>query len=286
MRRLLIPLLLLSLPLAAAAQQRPLTTEEAETVRPGELFLQFGVEFLQDARFPLSGLEGDLTRAGIVDLRYGVSRAAEIQIQGVIRNFLSVQEQRPAVVTPNLSRGDTSTSDFGDFTIAAKFRLLPETDRRPAIAIRFATELPNSDEARGIGANTTNFFFTLLAQKHIGRLNLFGNVGLGILQAPAGLFSQNDVILYGAAATYPLHEKLTLVGEVAGHKSTRRTSPASALVGTGSRSQARLGVQFFAVGMRWHFAGIAGLTKNDPDSGFTFGVSKSIRLWPDYDPPH
>ena len=257
MRRLLPALLLLVLAAPALAQERPLTTQPVETIPPGELLLQLGFEFLQDARFPLSGLEGDLSRIGVLDVHMGVSRAVELQIQGTIRQFLSVSQQNPAFVAPSLSRGGTSTSDFGDITLAAKMHLLRETESRPAIGLRFGFEMPNTNETRGIGLNTTNIVVTLLAQKHFGKLNVFGNAGLGILQAPAGLFSQNDVILYGLGATYPVHKRVTVVGEVAGRQSTRSTPVTSALVGTGSRSEARLGFQVFAGGFRWDFAGLA-----------------------------
>lgn len=280
MRKLLPALVLLAVPFAASAQQRPLTTQEVETARPGDLILQIGFEFLQGARFPLSGLEGDLSRVGVLDLHLGVSRAAEIQIQGTIRHFLTVSEQHAAFVAPTLSRGGASTSDFGDFTLAAKFRLLPETERRPAIGVRFGFEMPNSSQGRGIGLNTTNIFAALLVQKHFGKLNLFGNLGVGILQAPAGLFSQNDVIIYGLGAIYPVHERVNVVGEVAGRQSTRRVPVTSPLVGTESRSEARLGVQVFAGGFRWDFAGIAGLTRKDANTGFSFGISKTVRVWP------
>ena len=75
MRRLLPALLLLALAAPALAQERPLTTQPVETIPPGELLLQLGFEFLQDARFPLSGLEGDLSRIGVLDVHMGVSRA-------------------------------------------------------------------------------------------------------------------------------------------------------------------------------------------------------------------
>lgn len=282
MQKLLLALVLFAAPAAALAQQRPLTTETLETVPPGELLLQLDFEFLQDARFPLAGLEGDLTRVGVLDVHLGVSRAAEIQIQGAIRQFLSVSEQSPATISPTLSRSGTSTSDVGDFTLAAKFRLFPESDRRPAIGLRFGFDLPTTDEARGLGLNTTNVFVTLLAQRHFGKLNLFGTLGLGILQAPAGLFTQNEVILYGLGFIYPVHPRVNVVGEVAGRQSPRSTPSTSLLVATGSRSQARLGLQVFAGGFRWDLAGIAGLTKNDANTGFTVGVSKNIRLWPGY----
>jgi len=282
MRRLLPLFIVLAVPLLAPAQQRPLITEEPLTVRPGAMLLQFGLEFLQGAQFPLSGLEGDLTRAGQVDVRFGISRAAELQIQGTIRNVLSVSGQQPAFVTPILSRSGSSTSDVGDFTVAAKFRLLPETQGRPALGVRFGFEMPNSDERRGIGTNTSNVFFTVLTQKHFGKLNLFGNVGLGILEGPSGLFTQNDVLLYGVAAIYPVHRQVNVLAEVAGRYSSRDTPPDGELAGTGSRSQARLGVQVFAGGFRWDFAGIAGLTNDDPDTGFTFGVTRDFQLWPAY----
>ncbi|HSC76962.1 MAG TPA: hypothetical protein VLB32_00245, partial [Candidatus Acidoferrales bacterium] len=207
MRRLLILLLLLGLAPAVSAQQRPVTTEEAETTRSGDAFLQLGFDFLQDVHFPLSGLRGDLTRVGVSDVRIGVGRAAEIQIQWTIQQFLSVSEQGPAVIVPKLKDNGTSASDVGDVLVAAKFRLLEETDRRPAIGVRFGFEAPTTNEVKGIGLNTTNIFFTILAQKHIGKLNLFGNLGIGILQAPVANFTQNDVLLYGLAAVYPVHKR-------------------------------------------------------------------------------
>ncbi|HXE76272.1 MAG TPA: hypothetical protein VNN18_11660 [Candidatus Xenobia bacterium] len=283
MRRLLIALLLLGLAPAASAQQRPLTTEEVETTRSGDAYLQFGFDFLQDVRFPLSGLRGDLTRVGVSDLRIGVGRAAEVQIQWTIHQFLSVSEQTPAVIVPKLKDGGMSASDVGDVTVAAKFRFLEETDRRPAIGIRFGFETPTTNEVRGIGLNTTNIFFTVLAQKHFGTLNVWGHLGVGILQAPGTTFTQNDVVLYGLAALYPVHPRLNLVGEVAGRWSPREITPS--LIGTESRSQARAGIQLFAGGLRWDAAAIFGLTKHDADTGFTLGVSRPLTLWHDYDKP-
>ena len=284
MRKLLLVALLVGLPLAAAAQQRPLTTQEVETVPPGDVMVEFGFEFLQNKKFPLSGLEGDLTKVGVLDIHWGVSRAVEIQIQGTIRQFLSVSQQQPALVVPDLDPGENSTSDFGDFTLAVKAMLLPESRHRPALGVLFGFEMPNTDETQGIGLNTTNVFLRFLLQKRFGRLNLFGNVGLGILEAPTGNFTQNDVFLYGLGAVYPVHPQLNIVGEIAGRQSTRSTPANGPLAGTGSRSEARLGFQLFAGGYRWNFAGIAGLTENDADTGFFFGVSKRVTLYPGYQP--
>lgn len=97
------------------------------------------------------------------------------------------------------------------------------------------------------------------------------------MQAPLTTFSQNDVLIYGGAFVYSLHRRLNLVGEAQGRFSSRTIS--KDLVGTESHSLARVGLQIFAGGFQWDVAGIAGLTKQDPKSGFTFGVSRDIHLF-------
>ena len=258
------------------AQNRPLRTADAEIVPPGTMRAQVGLDFLQDVDFPLSGLSGDLTSVAVINIRSGVGKIIEIQMYGAAQQFLDIKKQGASFVLLNLT-GTRSTRDTGDFTFATKIRVLAEAARRPALAFRFGYQMPNSNQSRGIGANTTNIFAEVIAQKHFGRLNVFGNLGLIILTAPNALYTQNDVISYGAAFTYPLHQRVNLVGEVAGRHSSRTIN--ADLVGTESRSQARLGVQIFAGGFWWDFAGIAGLTSRDPRSGFTFGISKDIRLF-------
>ena len=117
----------------------------------------------------------------------------------------------------------------------------------------------------------------LILQKHFGKLNVFGNVGVAILQAPNAKFTQNDVLLYGGAFAYPLHQRVHLVGEVAGRHSTRSINVD--LIGTESRSQARLGFQIFAGGFHWDVAGMGGLSKTEARTGFTFGISKDVHLF-------
>ncbi len=264
----------------ATAQDRPLRTTDTATVPPGTLRVEVGFDFLQDVDFPLSGLSGDLTTVGVLNLRMGVGKIVEVQLEGAIQSFLDVK-QRGASFVPALElSGTNSTHDTGDFALSTKIRLLPESGRRPSLAMRFGFIMPNSNQARGIGTNTTNVFAVLVLGKHFGKLNVFGNAGVEILQAPNAKFSQNDVLLYGLAFTYPVHRRVNLVGEVAGRYSTRTIEVD--LIGTESRSQARLGFQILAGGFQWDLAGIAGLHATDPQSGFTLGISKDIKLF-DYD---
>jgi hypothetical protein len=283
--------LLVSLPLFS--QQRPLRTSDADIVPPGTLRAQVGFDFLQDVDFPLSGLSGDQTSVGAISMRLGVGRIVEVQLEGAVRHFLAVKEQVGGFVKPVLSgpcsttgtspvvSGRCSTNDVGDFSLFTKIRIFVESSRRPALALRFGFQLPNSDQARGIGTNTTNVSADLILQKHFGKLNLWGNLGLAILQSPTAHFTQNDLLTYGAAFLFPVHSSrsfgINLVGEVAGRHSTRAITPD--LVGTESRGQGRFGFQISAGGFQWDVAGIAGLTKLDARTGFTFGVSRDIRLF-------
>ena len=102
------------------------------------------------------------------------------------------------------------------------------------------------------------------------RLNLFGNLGVGILTAPTEPFTQNDVLLYGVAGIYRVNRQINLAGEINGRANTRS---GRAPLGTESLSEARLGLQVRATGLRFDFAGIAGLNDFSPRTGLTFGVT-------------
>ncbi len=273
---LIVWLVLLLVAPCLRAQDRPLQTPEAETVPAGVMRAQVGFDFLQDVSYPVSGLSGDLTSLGVLNLRMGVGRIVEIQLQGAVQNFLDVRKQ-VASLTPIVLTGPNSTHDVGGFSMYTKIRLWSESSHRPAGAFRFGYLIPNTNQARGIGLNTTDIFASFILQKHFGKLNTFGTLGVGILQAPNGLFAQNDVLTYGGAFTYPLHRRVNLAGEVFGRYSTRKIS--TPLIGTESTSQVRVGFQIIAGGFQWDVAGLAGLAHHDASSGFSFGLSRDIRLF-------
>lgn len=266
--------LALALFACAQAQQRPLLTEDVDIIEPGSLRIEAGIDFLQNAKFPLSGLTGDLTRVGVIGVTIGLSPNVEVQVEGVAQNVLSINSQTvPSPLPLAFAPGATSTNDTGDFTLATKIKFRSETRRGPSLGFRFGVQLPNSNQARGIGANQTNAFGSLLFGKKFGRdgrVNLFGNLGIGILTAPLEAFTQNDVLLYGFAGIVRVNKQLSIAGEVNGRANTRS---GSAPLGTESQAEARLGMQIRASGLRFDFAGIAGLTEFSPRSGVTFGVT-------------
>lgn len=265
--------LLLTVAYAAQAQQRPLITEDVDIIPVGSVRIEAGLDFLQGAKYPASGLTGDLTRVGVLGISIGFAPNVEFQIEGVAQNFLSINTRGTSAIPLSVAPGANSTNDTGDFILWTKFKLRSETRRGPSLGFRVGVGLPNSNQARGIGLNQTNAYGSILVGKkfgHNGRFNTFGNLGIAILTAPTALFSQNDVVTYGVAGIFRLNKQFSFAGEVNGRSNTR---PGGGPLGTESQSEARLGMQVRASGLRFDFAGIKGLTRLTHDSGFTVGVT-------------
>ena len=265
--------LLLGLSMAARAQQRPLITEDVDIIPPGSLRIEAGIDFLQNAKFPASGLTGDLTRAGVIGINIGLAPNVEVQIEGVAQNVLSINSRGPSAIPLSIAAGANSTNDFGDFILSTKIKLRNESPHLPSVGFRFGVQLPNSNQGRGIGLNQTNAYGQILFGKKFGhnaRVNTFGNLGIAILTAPTLLFTQNDVLTYGFAGIVRLNKQFSVAGEVNGRANTRT---GGGPLGTESQGEARLGMQIRASGLRFDFAGIKGLTSLSPRSGITVGVT-------------
>lgn len=257
----------------ASAQQRPLLTEDVDIIPPGSIRIEAGIDFMQGAKYPVSNINGDLTRVGVIGVSFGMSPNVQFEIEGVLQNYLSINSRGVSAIPLELAPGVNSTNDTGDFTLAAKFKLRNETRRGPSLGFRFGVQLPNSNQATGIGLNQTNAFGSILVGKKFGpdgRFNTFGNLGIAILTAPTELFSQNDLITYGLAGIFRINKQFSIAGEVNGRANTR---PGNGPLGTESMAEARLGMQIRASGLRFDFAGIKGLTSFSPNSGFTVGVT-------------
>lgn len=264
-------LLIAAMTVAAFAQQRPLVTEDVDIIKPGVIRIETGFEFLQDMKFPLSGLRGDLTKVADTRLSFGLAPNVELQMEWTVQSFLSIKGRDPSAVALRLGANNNDTNDVGDVTLWMKMKLRTETRLAPALGFRFGVQLPNSNQARGIGTNTTNFYATVNAQKRLAdnKLTVFGNLGLGILEAPLANFTQNDVLMYGLAGIYTVNDNVNVVGEVNGLHSTRKHAP----LGTEDFSAARLGAQIRALGVRLNVAGVFGLSKRAPRTGLVIGIT-------------
>ncbi len=254
------------------SQQRPLKTDDAELVGTGRIRTEFGFEFLQNQRYSLSGLEGDLTRFGVTSLHFGMGEYAEFQVSGVIQDFLSISNRTTNPPFPPDVTGN-STHDFGDLVLASKLKLASEKGFRPGFAFKFAVELPNAKHPSGLGTDETEFYAIVLMSKHLGRAELIGDVGFAVLQNPVVAGRQTDSITYGLAFIYPLHKSVNFVGEING-----RQGPPNR-IGNENQSVVRSGFQIWVGPLRWDVAGIAGLQDYDPSSGVTVGVTYEFQAF-------
>ena len=247
----------------AWAQQRPLLTEDPRLIAEGLVLADSGFGYQHQARFPVSGLTGDLYSFFDTGLRFGVGKRAEFQMTGVIQNYL------------RLGNGAENRNDWGDLAFSTKVKLADEGHRHPAMSFRPTIVLPNASGTKGIGTDTFQFSGNLLVGKQAGPAYLFGNVGLGIFDDPTRTQAQQDFLTYGIAASIPTGSRVKLMGEWNG----RHTSESYPTPGGESRGQVRLGLQLTAGGFRWDAAATAGTTDLDHKAGFVAGISKEFRLW-------
>lgn len=259
---------------SAHAQQRPLVTEDPETVGSGLVLLEGGFDLQREIFYPVSGLTGNLLRLPTLGVSFGVSSIAEIQIDGGLYNRLSVTDRAEAPLSGLLDFSGDRTTDIEDIVIGTKIRLLSETAGRPAIGVRFGTKLPNASNENGIGLDTTDFFAALLIGKTVQSIRVVGNAGLGILGDPTQGHRQNDVLTYGLSLARAVAQGVEVVGEINGHANMRDGDPPP---GTESRGAMRIGGRFTRGTVRIDGGLILGLTSRDPSLGVTAGLTWVFR---------
>lgn len=255
----------------AAAQQRPLKTEDPETIGAGRILIEGGIDYLRDQQYPVSGLEGHLLRLPTLGLSIGLSAIAELQVDGGLHSRLTITEIDPSAPLADLLEldGDTTT-DVDDLVVATKVRLMSETYRRPAFAIRLATRLPNAGNESGLGTDTIDFFGTALLGKTIESIRVVGNIGLGILTDPIVSSRSNDVLLYGVSLARAITDRAELVGELNGWISTKN---GDAYPGTETSGVLNFGARYTTGSFRLDGSMLVGLNPTDPSWGLSGGFT-------------
>jgi hypothetical protein len=254
----------------AFAQQRPLLTQDPETIGAGRVLIEGGLDLAHDYQNTVSGLKGNLLSVPTIGLSFGLSSIAELQIDAGIYNRLNITSRNPnAPLASQLNITGDSTHDVSNAIVATKIRVVPETASRPAVGIRFATKLPNASNEKGIDLDTTDFSGTILIAKTVQSIRVVGNLGGGILTNPTGGLGQNDVFLYGVSFARAVTQQAELVGELNGRVSTRTT----VIPGTETRGILKLGGRYTQGPVRFDTAVFFGTTTIDPTIGFTVGFT-------------
>ena len=254
----------------AFAQQRPLVTEDPESIGAGRVLVEAGLDYGRNATYPASGLEGHLLRLPLFGVSVGLSSIAEIQIDGGLHNRLSINERIDAPLSDMVTATGSSTTSVEDLVVGTKIRIAGETASRPSFGVRFATRLPNASNESGLGLDTTDFFASMLVAKTVQSVRIVGNVGMGILGDPTRGDRQNDVLTYGLSFARALTQAAEVVGEINGHASTRSGVPPP---GTESRGTARFGARYTIGSWRADGAFLFGVTSRDPSVGLAAGFT-------------
>jgi hypothetical protein len=269
-RRLVFAVALLACSVPAFAQQRPLQTEDPETIGAGRILVEAGVDYQRDAVFPVSGLRGNLFAVPPLGVSIGVSSIAEIQIDGGFYQKLSITDSDPAAPLANqLDVDGDSTSAVQDIHIGAKIRFLSETAGRPAMGVRFSTRLPNASNESGLGKDVQDFSASLVFGKTVRSVRFVGNAGLLIMGNPTKPAAQDDLLAYSLSVARAVTQRAEIVGEFVG----RANFADIVTPGAEDRGLMRFGARYTMSAVRIDGGILVGLSSRDPEFGFTGGLT-------------
>jgi hypothetical protein len=258
----------------AHAQSRPLVTEDPETVPAGHILLEGGLDLADGLEFPFTGLEGTLWRIGVLGASIGVGPVAELQVDWGLRQRLNIEARDSfAPLAPMLEVTGDTTSDALDLRVGSKFRLVSETEGRPAIAARFWTDLPVSDVESGLGSGVSAFHAAAAVGKTIRSVRLVVNLGLGSIGNAVEGHRRHTVVDYGGSLARALRTGLEAVGELAGQTGDE------ALGGPPASTMLRLGGRITRGPVRVDAGLGVGLNDADPAWGFTVGATLVFRAF-------
>lgn len=242
-----------------AVAQRSLVTEDASIIPEGCVQVELGAGIVKGLWNFKSGLSRDQLRLGQMSYFIGTGGRTNVEL-----GWVAAAIQRD----PEFG----TTHDVGDATFFTKVLLVGETRRRPAIAVRFGTKLPNAGDEDGIGTDESDFYGSFPMAKGFGRLEVRAEPGVGILGSWRKVSAQNDVFTYGSAVLYR-SSRYSLFSEVDGRVRWRAARASDLL------SVSRLGVILRFGDYSIDAVGTIGLIKESEDWGVSVGVAREVRLW-------
>lgn len=269
--------LLSSSPAIAAAQQRPLLTEDPEVIGAGLVLVEGGVDVQRGVEYPVSGLTGNLLRLPTLGVSLGIGSIVELQVDGGFYNRLDVTQREPAPLSSQLEFTGNRTTDVEDLVLATKIRLVAEGRSRPAVGLRFATRLPNAGNESGLGMDTLAFDVSALVGKTTRSIRVVGNVGLAIIGDPTRGDQQGDLLTYGFSLARAVRQGVEVVGEINGRYAA--TYDEDTPPGSESRAAMRLGARLTTGTVRLDAGAIIGMTPRDPTIGFSAGLTWVFRAF-------
>ena len=251
----------------AAQLRRDAPLQPVSEVVRGDWLVGIGLSSATAGTYPLSGYTGDLLSLGELTVAYGLGDRALIQLSGAVVQRLSIESAAEASVPLDPVPGDVTT-DAGDFRITTAFAPIGSVVGFSAGGL-VEVKLPNSDERKGIGTNTTDVTLGVIGSWGGDRWRGTGTIGIAILEAPLDDFEQNDAVAYAFDVLVRALPRMRVALGVMGLASVRRTTP----LGTESRGAATLGGEWLVGSWRLDVSVARGYAGNTPDWRLAAGVA-------------
>jgi hypothetical protein len=172
-------------------------------------------------------------------------------------------------------RGGAQSSDWGDVTLRAKWRVMDGQARHPTLGARFGVVLPETSyedkqfRPLGLGPNTLRAFVEGLLTQPVGRARIHLNAGLFVFDEVYRQHDQRDFVSYALAVEWPAGRRFTVLAEVAGRAGDGEP-------GAEVRSEARVGLRFGRGRLGWDAALRRGLATADGTWGVTVGLAWTV----------
>lgn len=241
-------------------------------VARGEFFAGLGASLTDGGRYPLSGLSGDLWSPGEITVGYGPADRVAVRVRGAIWQVLSIDERGESAVPLDASTGDGTATDHGDFRITAAFAPFGAADGFSAGGL-VEVKLPNTDETRGIGPNTTDVTLGLLGSWGFRRGRATAMLGIAILEAPLESFVQNDLAAYALELRLDASDRVRVFLSADGVANTRGVVP------LGTEDRGRIGLVAELALRDWRLDGGIRRGYGRRGADWIFGVGVG-RVWP------
>jgi len=227
---------------AATVDASPLDTEDTKTLEPGQVELELRGDYEKSP----DEKEWSLTTT----LNIGVFPGLEVDVDA------------PFVLLD--PEDDSTRGGVGDVELTTKYRLLDETERRPAFMGAVVLRLPTGDEDRGLGEEGVDVLPLAVVSKTFGPLTLTLNGGYTFVTRDRDL----DFWVVTGSFEYEITDAWSLVGEIVSELGTHDRGDVVVLR-AGTVLAITEGIEVYtAVGF--------GLTRDSPDVTVRLGVTIAL----------
>ena len=249
-----------------SGQLRPLEPAQWEVFEPGaRLAAWVGGAVHADQRASLAGTEGTLLELGSFQATWRSGRIAVEAAGTALRRLDERSRFAPPYGDARDDAGPTR-SDSGDYRLLTTVLLTPPGEPT-ALAARFGTRLPTTDNRVGLDRDQTDFFGLVAGRARAGRARLTAETGIGIYGTRDPDFEQSDLWIYAAGAELPLGF-VTASAAVLGQMDWSAGEP---LRGNEDLSELRVGARI-AGPLAFQAQLVRGLTDFSPGLGLVLSV--------------